>query len=125
MGAVRWDACGLRSPRLPPAGYRPAGTRFGPEQLMLQPIREFGLECLREAGEESEMRAAHAQWCAALAEHAEVELTGPNQQSWFNELEVEHDNLRTALTFAIASGDAETALRISGSRASIMARPGA
>jgi predicted ATPase/DNA-binding XRE family transcriptional regulator len=93
-----------RSPQRASARYR-----------MLQPIREFGLECLREAGEEADVRAAHAQWCATLAERAEVELTGPNQQFWFDELELEHNNLRAALTFAITSGDAETALRISGS----------
>jgi tetratricopeptide (TPR) repeat protein len=82
---------------------------------MLQPVREFGLECLRDAGEETGVRDDHAQWAAWLAEQAEVELVGPGQQAWFDGIERELDNVRAALTWTIFSGDAETSLRIAGS----------
>jgi predicted ATPase/transcriptional regulator with XRE-family HTH domain len=95
-------------------------TRIDPDQesarfRMLQTIREYGLERLRDAGEEATARVAHAQWCARLAERAEPELSGRNQQFWFDELDREHDNIRSALEWAVATGDAGLALRISGS----------
>ncbi|MGH2548809.1 MAG: LuxR C-terminal-related transcriptional regulator, partial [Thermomicrobiales bacterium] len=43
----------------------------------------------------------------------EPELTGLNQLDWFQQLEIEHPNLRTALTFSIAEAP-ETGLRMAG-----------
>ena len=97
--------------QMSPDGASGESARF----RMLQTIREYGLERLRDAGEEERARLAHARWCAGLAERAELELTGRNQQFWFDELEREHDNIRSALNWAIASGQTGYALRISGS----------
>jgi predicted ATPase/transcriptional regulator with XRE-family HTH domain/Tfp pilus assembly protein PilF len=84
--------------------------RFG----MLETIREYGLARLAAAGEAADARARHAEWGVVLAEHAETQLTGPDQQRWFTRLDVEHDNLRAALGWAIGQRDAETAQRLSG-----------
>jgi predicted ATPase len=91
------------------AGGEPAWFR------MLQTIREFGLERLRDAGEEATARFAHARWCARLAERADPELSGRNQQFWFDELEREHDNIRAALDWSIGTAETGCALRIAGS----------
>jgi predicted ATPase/transcriptional regulator with XRE-family HTH domain len=85
-------------------------ARFG----MLETIREFGLECLAEAGEEAAIRRRHLAWCVALAERAEPELVGADQPRWVRRLEAEHPNLRAALDWAIGQADAEAALRLVG-----------
>jgi tetratricopeptide (TPR) repeat protein len=84
--------------------------RFG----MLETIREYGLERLEEAGEENDVRRSHAQWCLELAERAEPELIGADQQRWHDRLSIEHDNLRAALGWAIDQHDADVALRFGG-----------
>jgi predicted ATPase/transcriptional regulator with XRE-family HTH domain len=76
--------------------------RFG----MLETIREYGLEQVAEAGEEAEMRDRHAAWCLELAERAEPELTGPEQEHWYAHLDAEHDNVRAALAWTLERGQA-------------------
>jgi non-specific serine/threonine protein kinase len=72
-----------------------------PRFLMLQTVREFGLERLAASGELERTRMAHAHYFLALAEQAEPELHGPNQTMWLARLEHEHDNLREALEWAL------------------------
>jgi DNA-binding CsgD family transcriptional regulator len=64
---------------------------------LLDTIREYALERLREAGEEPATLARHAAWYLGLAEHAAPHLAGGDQAEWLERLEREHDNLRTAL----------------------------
>jgi DNA-binding CsgD family transcriptional regulator/tetratricopeptide (TPR) repeat protein len=93
----------------PPWGGRDAATpRFG----MLETIREYGLDLLSASGEGTVTRAAHARYFLGLAERTEAECVGPDAAAWFSGLEVEHDNLRAALRWALDSGHAETALRL-------------
>jgi tetratricopeptide (TPR) repeat protein len=72
-----------------------------PRLLMLQTVREFGLERLTADGELDRIRLAHARYFLALAEQAEPELHGPNQAMWVARLEHEQDNLREALEWAL------------------------
>ncbi len=83
-------------------------TRFG----MLETIREYGLEQLVTSDEEVTIRDAHTAFFLSLAEEAEPELTGPRQGDWFDLLELEHDNLRTALSWALNRREANVALRL-------------
>ena len=76
-----------------------------PRLTMLETIREFGLERLCDAGEATNARCAHAARFLAFAERAEPALTGPDQAAWFDRLELEHDNLRTALSWAVDVGE--------------------
>jgi predicted ATPase len=77
-------------------------------------IREYGLEQLRESGEEACARSRHADYYLALAEAEEPELTGPDQVTRLARLEREYDNLRAALNWTLHGGDAVTALRLAG-----------
>ncbi len=89
-----------------------------PRLVMLETIREFGLECLAMSGELEATRREHAAHCLALAEEAEPKLEGPQQAVWLQRLEQEHDNLRAAMQWSLERGEAgqgmEMALRLGG-----------
>ena len=88
------------------------GSEGGMRYRMLEPIRQYASGRLAEAGEESEVRRRHALWYTRFAEEADEQLTGPEQGWWLDRLEVEHDNLRTALRWSLAGNDAEGGLRL-------------
>src|SRR5579885_2138757 len=68
-------------------------TRFD----LLETIREYGLEQLAAAEEESALRARHASYMLALAERETQALMGPGQAGALTRLDQETDNLRAAL----------------------------
>lgn len=80
----------------------------------LEPIRQCALEKLEESRESKAVRDAHARHFLALAEEAEAELKGPYQLEWLERLEVEYDNVRAALSWALEAGEAELGLRLAG-----------
>lgn len=80
---------------------------------MLETIREYALEKLRERDEEQQCRHRHAAYYLSLVEEANIHLRGPDQGEWLLKLEAEHDNTRAALSWAIASGEVEVALHLS------------
>jgi predicted ATPase len=89
--------------------------------MMLETVREFGLECLTYSGELEQTRYAHAQYYLRFVEEGEAHLFGSEQAAWFDQLEREHHNLRAALSWAVEStgeGNAEyrmeTAWRLTG-----------
>ena len=67
--------------------------RFG----MLETIREYALERLRETPDWREAHDRHADHYLSLAEAADPELRGPGQLEWLERLEAEHENLRAAM----------------------------
>ncbi|MFI5340262.1 MAG: tetratricopeptide repeat protein [Candidatus Methylomirabilales bacterium] len=85
-----------------------------PRFVMLETIRDYGLESLKAAADWEFARRAHAAYFLALAEQAEAELTGPRQSLWLDRLEREHDNLRAALSWAEEQGETEIVLRLGG-----------
>ena len=100
--------------------YRSEQEAEEPRFLMLQTLREYGLELLAETGELHPTQEAHAHFFLRLSEQAEPELQGPNQAAWVERLEQEHDNLRAALEWSLedaANGQAadgsDVALRLS------------
>jgi len=83
------------------------GMRF----RMMESLREFASEQLKP--EERIMLARrHAEYFLEMAEEARPHLNGPEAVAWLMRVDEEHDNLRAALSGAIARGEAETALRL-------------
>ncbi len=72
-----------------------------PRLVMLETLREYGLEALETSGEREVTRQAHADYYLSLAEQAEPQLKGAEQGRWFARLEQEHDNLRAALEWTL------------------------
>ena len=83
-----------------------------PRFVMLETIREYGLECLKTASEWESVRRAHLLYFLGVAEQAEAELTGSRQSLWLDRLESEHDNLRAALSATEEFGETKIALRL-------------
>jgi non-specific serine/threonine protein kinase len=86
----------------------PGEARFG----MLESIREFAARELDASGESEAVRDHHAAIFLSLAELAEPQLRGVDQVAWLDRLEVEHDNLRSALRWIVEKGDAKTGLQL-------------
>ncbi|MGE5849259.1 MAG: tetratricopeptide repeat protein, partial [Candidatus Methylomirabilota bacterium] len=89
-----------------------AGPGEEPLFVMLETIREFGLECLKASADGDATQRAHATFFLELAERAEAELTGPRQPLWLDRLEADHNNLRAALSWAEEQGEIELGLRL-------------
>jgi len=85
-----------------------------PRLMVLETIREYGLECLQTSGQEAAAQQAHAHYYLALAEEAEPHLAGPEQVQWLDRLDREQENLRAVLQRATIGGDEEVdhALRL-------------
>ena len=78
---------------------------------MLEPVRQYALERLRESGEAEEARRRHVRHYLALAEQAEPHIKGLDQASWLDRLETENDNLRAAIGWSLEDRDASVAAR--------------
>jgi predicted ATPase/class 3 adenylate cyclase/Tfp pilus assembly protein PilF len=66
---------------------------------MLETIREYAFERLRESDEVTVFQARFMQFFLNLARQAERELNGPAQGEWLERLEIEIENLRAALSW--------------------------
>ncbi|MFF3456845.1 tetratricopeptide repeat protein [Streptomyces sp. NPDC002730] len=78
---------------------------------LLEAIRQYARERLRETGELLETESRHRGFYLALAESHDPELTTRISGETSLQLEVDHDNLRAALRSALES-DPDTALRL-------------
>jgi len=81
---------------------------------LLEPVRQYALEKLEQSGEAEGIKRSHAGYFLALAEEAEPWLSGPRGAEWFERLEEELGNIRAALSWARANGEAEWSLRLAG-----------
>jgi len=83
-------------------------SRFG----LLETIREYALERLRESPDAAAVHEAHAVHMLALARTARGFARGPEAIEWLDRTQLELDNLRAALEWALESGHAELGLAI-------------
>lgn len=78
--------------------------------LMLETVREYGLECLAACGETEAIRSAHAHYYLAQTEQrASKDFMTEQEQLW---LKQEHDNLRVALNWFLEHNKREKALHL-------------
>jgi predicted ATPase/class 3 adenylate cyclase len=90
---------------------RRTSTNEGNVRLrLLQTVREFAIDRLRDADQETQTKTRHAQWFLRLAEDAAPRFTTGHDAP--QAMEVEHDNVRSALRWMIDSGDPVGAMRL-------------
>jgi predicted ATPase/class 3 adenylate cyclase len=80
--------------------------------VLLETVREYGLERLAERGEIDAVARRHADYFLAVAEQAEPELVGPRQGLWYERLEAELDNFRAVLGWSLAHQQPEAIVRL-------------
>jgi predicted ATPase/DNA-binding SARP family transcriptional activator len=85
--------------------------RFG----MLETIREYAAERLGVAAEAEAVRRRHATYYLHLAEEAAEGIAGPDQGLWLDQLETEHDNVRSALAWFLDQRELDLAYRMANS----------
>ena len=84
---------------------------------MLEPVRQYGQECLQESGTAEHLREHHARYYLALAEaadekaedrkEAQLELRRARPVAWLKQMESEQGNLRAALSWSLDEGAEE------------------
>jgi predicted ATPase len=85
---------------------------------MLETIREYALEKLKESGEAEFIQTRHTAYFLAFAEAAETHLLGAEEGVWKQRLEHDHDNVRAVLERSLTDpddtkpGDAEAGLQL-------------
>jgi predicted ATPase/class 3 adenylate cyclase len=79
---------------------------------MLETIREFAAERLRDSGEAEAASRRHAEYIRVFTENAAAELLGRRPGEMVERVEQDLENVRGALRWSFEEGDLETALAI-------------
>jgi len=79
---------------------------------MLQTIREYGKERLEEDDDADAIRRRHAQYFLNLTRGTESKLRAPGFDRHLALLQVEHDNLRTALAWSIGRDEGDIGMEL-------------
>jgi non-specific serine/threonine protein kinase len=74
---------------------------------MLETVRQYALERLRDSGEEAQWRGSHLACFVALGAEFNKEVMGTKQQAWLDRMAREHDNLRAALGWSTEASSLE------------------
>jgi predicted ATPase/DNA-binding SARP family transcriptional activator/DNA-binding CsgD family transcriptional regulator len=82
-----------------------SGRSGGVGYRMLEPIKQYAREKLEASREAEETLSRHAEFFLAQAEEAEPGVEGPQQAAWLDQLEMEHDNHRAALSWSLEQGE--------------------
>jgi predicted ATPase/class 3 adenylate cyclase len=68
---------------------------------MLETIREYAFDRLRESGETSHLQTQFLNFFLNFGQRAHQELSGPAQGEWLERLDAEQENFRAALTWTV------------------------
>lgn len=80
--------------------------------LVLETMRAYGRECLRQSNIEDRNAMRHAAYFTDLAVRAAAEMHGADERVWVERMLPDYDNLRAAFERAALDGDADQALRL-------------
>jgi predicted ATPase/DNA-binding SARP family transcriptional activator len=84
--------------------------------LIHELLRQYGREKLQVAGDFEQTKERHLLFFLQLSQESVPKLDGPEQVTWLNKLETEHDNFRAALEWArTAEGQAQSGLLLATS----------
>jgi predicted ATPase/DNA-binding XRE family transcriptional regulator len=86
-----------------------------PRFALLEPIRLFALERLRESGEEDDARAALADWALARFNELLTGIYGPDSGECLDRMVRDYPNARTAFDWAFATGRIDLATQLAES----------
>ena len=86
-----------------------------PRYAMLETIREYGLSLLAQEDDEDAVRRRHAEWCVGLVDEAWLAFARRSgQEPWLRRIAADHDNLRAAIDWLMATGRVAAAVRLAG-----------
>ncbi len=83
-----------------------------PRFSLLETVRAYALDRLRESGHWEGVHDRHASYFAGLVKPAESELRGAEQLQWLNRLEMRHDNVGAALSWLLERDEPGPALDV-------------
>jgi predicted ATPase/DNA-binding XRE family transcriptional regulator len=89
-------------------------TDLVPRYTMLEMVRAYARERLAESGDTDVLSRRHAAYFVALAEQAREQEDGAAQGVWLDRVAAELPNLRAALQWLTAQGEAEQAALLAG-----------
>jgi predicted ATPase len=90
------------------------GPDGGIRYRLLETLRQYGADHLTHRGETELVRRGHLSYFHSLADKALPHLRGPDEESWLDRLEVEHDNFRHALRWAVDAGETDLGQNLAG-----------
>jgi predicted ATPase/class 3 adenylate cyclase len=85
-------------------------ARYG----FLETIRQYALEKLIDSGEVEYIRGQHLKFIQGVAEDIDATYFGSGDVPWFDQMELELDNVRAALEWALRLENAEGGLQLAG-----------
>jgi predicted ATPase len=83
-----------------------------PRFSLLETVRAYALDRLREGGEWESVHDRHASYFARLARPSDSELRGIGQLEWLDRLDLRHDNLAAALSWLLERDEPGPALDV-------------
>jgi len=79
---------------------------------LLEPVRQYAAEKLREAGEHEAVASAHARHFAAFIAEAAPHTRGPEQMAWERRIDLDYANVRAAFDSMLEAGDLDRYLEM-------------
>jgi predicted ATPase len=87
---------------------------------MLETLRAYGRDRLREKGIDDQYSARHAVYFTELSERSAAGMHGADERVWVQRMLPDYDNLRAAFERAMADGNIDLALRLVTSSAELL-----